>query len=192
MVRLPAKDGGHTAFTDHRISRHPEDKTGEAPSNDDLVAWREPPASLSERNLALALVTTGMEEHDSGQVVRAYRMLNRLESGFSNDPATLTAMGTILLTAKQAGEAERRFQRALALRPGYAPYEVNLANALMDEGKFPAGTRHLERAVELDPLLTQAVLLLRQAYLSQGERAKAETLTDRYRAAMGMSFNKSK
>ena len=46
MRELPAKDGGHTAFTDHRISLPSanDPATGEA---DTLTAWREPEALSS-------------------------------------------------------------------------------------------------------------------------------------------------
>ncbi len=55
MAKLNAKDGGHTVFTDHRISRllAPEREENQAESNE-LVAWRPPPPSLVERNFALA------------------------------------------------------------------------------------------------------------------------------------------
>jgi hypothetical protein len=184
MPQRPAKDGGHTAFTDHRISRRPEVEVDTSLS-DELIAWHEPDARFRERNLALALVTAGMENHKSSQVVRGYRMLNKLEKDFSGDAATLTALGTILLTAKEPAEATRRFKRALELRPDYAPYEVNLAAALLDQGDVKEATRHLERAVQLDPLLQQAVQLLRQAYVAQGRTAQAEDLIRRYRSAMG-------
>ena len=109
----------------------------------------------------------------------------RWKKEFSDDAATLTALGTILLTAKEPAEATRRFQRAIELRADYAPYEVNLAGALLDQGDAKEATRHLERAVQLDPLLQQAVQLLRHAYIAQGRTAQAEDLIRRYRSAMG-------
>ena len=187
MLSLPAKDGGHTAFTDHRISVHSEggSKT-ESSQKEQLIAWRDPDPSLRQRNLALALVTSGMEEKDPGEVIRGFRMLARLEKDLKNDASALTELGTILLTAKQPAEAKIRFQRALNLRLNYAPYEVNLASSLMDEGNVSEGTRHLERAVQLDPLLSQAVQLLSQAYVAQGEHIRASELLKQYRASMGI------
>jgi Flp pilus assembly protein TadD len=188
MASLPAKDGGHTAFTDHRISRRPADglQNPAATTTGALIAWREPDAAVRDRNYALALVTAGMDAGDSAEVIRGYKMLNRMGSEISKDAAALTALGTILLTAKQPAEARTRFERALALRPTYAPYEVNLASALMEEAKLAEGTRHLERAVQLDPLLKQAVVLLRRAYLATNEDDKADALWKKYQAAMGI------
>lgn len=189
MPRRPAKDGGHTSFTDHRITRWAEPESEEkAKIADDLIAWREPDESLRQRNLALALVTAGMENHEPNEVIRGYRMLNRLEKDLSNDVAALTVLGNVLLTGKQPVEAKHRFERALALRPDYAPYEVNFAAALLASGGAAEAQRHLERAVELDPLLLQAVQLLNQVYRSSGQQAKADQLIGKYRAAMGISM----
>lgn len=191
MPRRPAKDGGHTAFTDHRISRRPEAAQATA-NNADLVAWREPAIELRDRNMALALVTAGLENHDSTEVIRGYRMLNRLPEQTQKDPAVLTALGSILLTAKESAEASQRFQKALSLRPGYAPYEVNLAMALLDEHRLPEAIAHLEHALELDPLLQNAVSLLARAYADEGERVKAAQVVAHYDAAMGIKRNASK
>jgi Flp pilus assembly protein TadD len=187
VPRRPAKDGGHTAFTDHRISRHPEVEPQLAASADELPAWREPALTLRDRNLGLALVTSGMENHRPNQVIRGYRMLNRLEQNFLGDAAVQTSLGTILLTAKQPAEAQVRFERALKLRPNYAPYEVNLGACWLERGEVDQAIHHLERAVELDPLLEQAVQMLGEAYRRQGQQAKADLLLSRYRGAMGIA-----
>jgi len=191
MPRRPAKDGGHTAFTDHRISRRPEPEI-ELAANAGLVAWREPDETVRDRNLALALINAGFENHTSEEVIRGFRMLTRMEKNLSGDAAGLTTLGTVLLKGKQPTEAERRFARALALRPNYAPYEVNLAVALIDTGQTQEATQHLERAVRLDPLLQQAVELLSRAYRTQDEAAKADEVLSSYRTAMGITLRNSK
>jgi hypothetical protein len=187
MPKRPAKDGGHTAFTDHRITRRAEPE-GKPAAGADLAAWREPAPDLRDRNLALALVTEGLENHVPDQVIRGYKMLNRMESTFSKDPLALTELGTVLLTAKQPAEAARRFRLALQLRPEFAPYEVNLGDALLEQGNLPGALEHLQRAVQLDPLLPQAVHLLDRVYRMRGDVAKAEELTARYRTAMGITI----
>ena len=191
MPRRPAKDGGHTAFTDHRISRHPE--AGEmAVATSELVAWREPDPSLRQRNLGMALVTLGIQNGSSDQVVRGYKVLNRSEKEFPNDPATLTALGSILLTAKEPAEAQKRFEHALQERPDYAPYEVNLAASMMALGNIAGATLHLQRALDLDPLLIQGVQLLDQLYRQGGQADKSEKLLSDYRHAMGITLNSGK
>jgi len=186
MPRRPAKDGGHTAFTDHRIARRPEVESGQ--DTGELVAWREPDPAVRERNLALALVTAGQENGRSDQVIQGFRTLYRMEGNLSGDATALTSLGTVMLKGKQPAEAARRFARALELRPNYAPYEVNLAVALMAIGNTAEATRHLEHAVQLDPLLEQAVELLSRAYRAAGQNSKAEELLARYRTTMGITL----
>jgi hypothetical protein len=188
MPRLPARDGGHTVFTDHRIARNPS--IPPLPETAGLRAWREPPAAFRERNLALALATHGLENGISDEAVRGFKLLSRMEPQLSTDAAALTALGSILLTAKEAKEAEKRFARALALRPEYAPYEVNLANALLESGDRAGAIEHLNHALALDPLLEQAAESLARAYRSQGEAEKAEQVLQNYRTAMGITVRK--
>jgi len=190
MPKRPAKDGGHTAFTDHRITRRMEPE-GEAVRGEQLRAWREAPPEFRERNLAMALVTEGMENGVPDQVIEGYRMLNRMEGSLTEDAPALTELGTVLLTAKQPKEAERRFRLALQRRPNFAPYEVNLGGALLEEGTVEEAVAHLERAVQLDALLPQAIHLLSRAYRVQGQTGKAAAIEARYRAAMGITESSS-
>ena len=115
-----------------------------------------------------------------------------MEPALWNDPAALTVLGNVMLTAKQPAEAVRRFARALALRPGYAPYEVNLAAALLAAGDLSSAQQHAERALQLDSLLAQAVDLLNQVYRVRGENAKRDELLARYQKAMGIAMEKTK
>jgi predicted Zn-dependent protease len=185
MLRRPAKDGGHTAFTDHRISRYPS--PGASAISSEIHAWREPPPEVRERNLALALVTTGFENNSSDQMIRGYKMLNRLDKTAANDPEVQTALGSILLKAKESAAAVTCFTRALSLRQNYAPYEVNLGTALLSDNLTAEAVRHFEKALELDPLLRNGVYLLASAYRSLGENAKADLVISKYRKAMGFS-----
>ena len=186
MPRLPARDGGHTAFTDHRIARDP--KVALLPSADGgLRAWRQPPPEFRNRNLAIALTTHGVENGISSEAVEGFKMLSHMEPQLTNDAAALTALGSILMTAKEPQEAEKRFARALTLRPNYAPYEVNLGNALLGMGDAAGAAQHLEHALALDPLLKQAVDSLAEVYRAQGRFSRATELQDRYRSAMGVT-----
>jgi Tfp pilus assembly protein PilF len=186
MPRLPARDGGHTAFTDHRITRQPrQGSNANAEQPAALAAWREPEPRLRDRNFALALIAVGLQNESSREAVRGYRMLIQNEKDYSSDPAVLTSLGSVLLRAKQPAEALRRFESVLLLRPAYAPYEVNAAAALIAAGRKAESVRHLERALELDPLLQPAVELLRSVYTDLGEGAKAAELVARYKREMG-------
>ena len=188
MPKRGAKDGGHTAFTDHRIARYPAADASLSPPTG-LAAWREPAPEVRDRNLAVALATNGVQNNLPEQAVRGYKMLNRLPPpALWNDAAALTVLGNVLLIAKEPAEAARRFERALVLRPDYAPYEVNLAGALLAQGEAAQALPHAEHAYRLDPLLAQAVQLLDNIYRAQNEPAKADALLNRYRAAMGVTL----
>src|ERR1700751_2148596 len=128
-----------------------------------------------------------MEDQQPGPVIQGFRKLYGMEKQLPGDAPALTALGTVLMKGKQPEEAARRFAEALRLRPGYAPYEVNLAAALLETGKFSEAIAHLEHAVQLDPLLERGVELLSYAYRQRNQSSKAEEVMARYRAAMGIS-----
>jgi hypothetical protein len=152
MPRLAARDGGHTAFTDHRIARRPESPIPTSEPGG-LKAWREPEAPVRDRNLAIALVTVGLQDAHSADVIRGYKMLDQVVTAYPDDPASLTTLGTVLLRAKQPAEALRHFESVIHLKPDYAPYRVNAALALIELGRNNEAEQRLEQAIALDPLL---------------------------------------
>ena len=184
MPRKPATDGGHTIFTDHRIARRPE-LLGEGGEVVNLRPWREPEAAFRQRNLGLALADIATQKKSAAQMVEAFRLLYRIEKTFSNDPAVLGALGSLLFIAQDTQEAESHYRQAVALKPDFAPYQVNLAAALLKEGRKQEAQQYLEKALQLDPLLESGVQILSGLYRESGETEKADTLWVRYRAAMG-------
>ncbi len=186
MLKRNAKDGGHTVFTDHRISRSPEPEPEKTiPENGELVAWREPPAALRARNLALAYVTGGFENGSSSQVLRGYRMLTEMEKEIPSDPSVLTALGKALLAMNEPSQAVERFERVLRVGPDTAVNEQYAGMAWMQAGQTDKAAQHLERALELDPLLLQAAQTLVELYRRQGNMEKISALADRMRRALG-------
>jgi tetratricopeptide (TPR) repeat protein len=188
MPKLPAYDGGHTAFTNHDISRNPN-ASPSASLTQSLQTWREAPAAFRDRNLALALVTAGEQNGSSADVIRGYRMLNRAEKDFPEDPVVLTSLGSILMQGKQPAEALKRFTKASLLKPDYAPYYVNAATAFLALKQPDEAAAQLKKALELDPLLEQAVLLLSEIDQQQGRGDEAKKLRAQYAQAMGISVH---
>ncbi len=183
MPRRDAKDGGHTAFTDHRIQRRPENQQT-LPEVTDIAAWREPALDLQKRNLAIAYVNVGAERRSPPFVVRGYRMLTEVQEQFSGDSAVFTAMGTALLLGKQSKEAELAFERALQLDPNSATEETNAASAYLQAGDIDGAVAHLQRAVTIDPLHLPADMPLIDLYKRQGNAAKAGELADKVSAVI--------
>ena len=183
MPKLEAKDGGHTAFTDHKIQRRRE-LAPEPPQDVDIAAWREPAAALRERNLGIALIEVGMDRHSAKSIVQGYRLLTAVQKQFSGDSALYTWMGNALLLGKQFSEAQQAFELALQLDPGSATKETDLGQAYAAAGDLNTAALHLEGALKMDPLDLPAADTLLDIYNKQGNAAKAEALSERLRQAM--------
>jgi hypothetical protein len=204
MPRRPAQDGGHSVFTDHRIARRPQPQSpwqgGRAPPaqrpalerenqpEGDLVAWRRPGPAFEQRNLALALANAGMERRSPAEIVRGYRLLTEVQKSFPDDIDVLNGLGMALLLGKEPREALRAFERVLELTPGNPISEQNVGMAWNAAGQPDKAAAHLERCLDLDPLLLPAAATLMNVYRQQGDAAKESALADRIRQAMSMKF----
>jgi photosynthetic reaction center cytochrome c subunit len=184
MPRREAKDGGHTAFTDHRIQRRPQPQQPDLPADTDIAAWREPAPDLQKRNLGIAYVNVGAERRSPPFLIRGYRMLTEVQNQFSTDSEVFTSLGTALLLAKQSSEAEFAFERALQLDPDSATGETNAASAYLEGEDLDRAITHLERAVALDPLHLAADAPLIDLYKRRGDLAKAAELSEKLGAAL--------
>jgi hypothetical protein len=183
MTRRQAQDGGHTVFTDHRITRRPEpDAAG--PQPEDLIAWREPEPSVRARNLALAYIKAGVSGRSPVQLARGYRMLTDVQRAAPDDVAVLQGLGRALLLGKEPAEALRAFERVLQLVPNNAMAEEDAGTACLEAGQVEKAAAHLERAMELDPLLLSAATALQEVYRKQGDNQKAAALASQMERAM--------
>jgi tetratricopeptide (TPR) repeat protein len=91
--------------------------------------------------------------------VRDANALYRAASATGSDPAIDTAWGTLFLKKYNGPEALRSFKQAIQADAEWAPAHVGLARTLMDENP-PQAAAAAERALEIDPLLAEAHLLL--------------------------------
>jgi tetratricopeptide (TPR) repeat protein len=183
MPRRSAFDGGHTAFTDHRIARRPEPQLKEAALTD-LVAWREPDSGLATRNLALAYINAGLQRNAVAWVVRGYRMLTDVQASYPDDPVVLNGFGAALMAGNQPGEARFAYHHLIALDPQNPVNEENAGRADLAAGDLAEATQHLERALQLDPLLLSAAGLLENLYQNQGKHTEMAEIAERVRRAM--------
>jgi predicted CXXCH cytochrome family protein len=183
MTRRQAQDGGHTVFTDHRITRRPvPDEAAAQP--DDLVAWRDPEPALQARNLALAYLNAGVSGRSPTQMVRGYRMLTEVQKAAPGDIGVLKGIGRALLLGKEPLEALRAFERVLQLNPNSATSEEDVGIACLESGQEENAAAHLERALELDPLQLSAATVLQAVYQRQGDTEKAAALGIRIRRTL--------
>jgi hypothetical protein len=159
MPQRPALDGGHTAFTDHRITRVLAPAAASASLRPrKLVAWREPAAEVAVRNLGLANVLVGERDESAPHMDAGFRGLTDVYESRSDDPAVLTSLGLVILRKGGTSEAARLYERAVALDPAYAPYRINAATAWAQAGEWEKAIGHLETAIRMDPSLERAYL----------------------------------
>lgn len=183
MPHRDAKDGGHSAFTDHRIQRRPEAQP-DVPSDSGIVAWREPTADLRVRNLGIAYLDVGLQRRSSPFIVQGYRTLTSVQERFANDSDFFKWIGEALLFAKQTSEAKFAFERALQLDPNSAVAEANAAAPYIQDGNADPAVAHLKRALTLDPLDLASATALIELYRGQGKAEEADELSDKIRVAM--------
>ncbi len=183
MPRRDAKDGGHTAFTDHRIQRRPEGQPG-LPLNAGISAWREPTPELQKRNLGIAYIDVGMQRHSSPFVIEGYRDLTEVQRQFADDPDFFKWIGEALLLGKQTSDAKVAFERALQLDPNSALTEASAASPYILEGDDARAIAHLERAISLDPLFLPAASTLIALYGKEGKATEAAALSAKIKMAM--------
>ena len=183
MPRREAVDGGHTAFTDHRIQRRPEKESPAAPIQA-LRAWREAAAPLRDRNRALAWNYVGIRDSSSAMLSESYRMLLPVEKALPNDPDVLAALGNALLNRNQPSDAARLFERALAVRHADPSLEDDAGEAYRKAGDKASAARHFEKALALDPLLLPDIEALLQIYREAGDGDREAALMRRVQDAM--------
>jgi predicted CXXCH cytochrome family protein len=184
MTRRQAQDGGHTVFTDHRISRRPSTDDAGAPP-EELAAWREPDPALQTRNMALAYVKAGIAARSPAQIVRGYRMLTEVQRAAPDDLDVLRGIGRALLLGKEPAEALKAFTRVLELEPGRSGNEEDVGVACFEAGNVNCAAAHLERALQLDPLRLSAADALQEVYRKQGDSKRAAALANSFEKAIG-------
>jgi hypothetical protein len=183
MTKREAGDGGHSAFTDHRIQRQPQreiagkDSETVAGTVPEIVPWRQPPIEFATRNFGMALTEYGLARRSPKQILSGYRTLTTVQQQFPQDPELYNMLGTALVAGQQYGEAVEAFALAVRFDPASSPKEASLGQAYLAAGQEELGEQHLERAMELDPLNLSAAALLIDAYDKSGKPAKSDQLS---------------
>ncbi len=108
----------------------------------------------------------------------ANSLFRAASSTAGGDPAIDTAWGLLFLAKFDEAEAVRSFQGVLKADPQWAPALAGLARALAD-GNPPAAAAGAVRALEVDPELDSAALLLAQLDLDNARYQAARTRLDR-------------
>jgi tetratricopeptide (TPR) repeat protein len=171
MPKRPAKDGAHTAFTDHRIVRFPESIDQAAVPSEPirLRAWREASGALATRNRGLANLAIGERDQSAELMDTGAKQLILAMKELPPDAVLLTKLGLALLRKGFASDAVDMLAYALKLQPNNAGYHANLGTAYRQAGQTAKAIEELRRAVELDPDLEPAYRELGEIYISQND-----------------------
>jgi tetratricopeptide (TPR) repeat protein len=96
------------------------------------------------------LVQIGKCDADLGRFPDAEAALRRAVA-LSHDAVGFFNLGYVLEQLGRPAEAERQYERALAVNPGLAGAHNNLGTALARQGRFGEATAHLAEVVRLEP-----------------------------------------
>ena len=180
MPSRQAYDSGHSAFTDHRISRRPEQPAGAADLWK-LKAWREPEGALAQRNLGLAYATLAERNHSKLQADESFQNLVKAMREFPEDDAAIPhALGRIFLAREKTELAVELFEHVVKVEPNNALWLQGLADGLHAHGRVQDAIATLERAIELDPLMESSYRVLATIHATAGKRDLAARTWERY------------
>ncbi len=128
------------------------------------------PATAPVDEAAQALVQLRQGNHAAA--------LDLARSALAKSPRSVTAylvLGELALARNGAPLAEKLFRQALALQPGVAATEVQLARALCAQGRFRPADEALGRVLRTEPHHLPALLALAHLRLAEKQPAAAET-----------------
>jgi tetratricopeptide (TPR) repeat protein len=181
MPKREADDGGHSAFTDHRIQSQPQHEaaTDSPETVPAIVPWRQPQVEFATRNLGMALTEAGLAQRSAKQILSGYRILTTVQQQFPQDSEMYNMFGAALIAGRQYDEAVQAFMLAVRFDPSSSPKEASLGQAYLAAGQEALGEQHLERAMELDPLNLSAAALLIDAYDKSGKPSKSDQLSQK-------------
>ena len=156
--RAPLSDAGlELALLYQRLGRH-----GDATPLLSALYQRSADDAGTLRRAARAAQALADQDAGTGrtrQLVQDANALYRSATRISDDPMVETAWGNLFLWARDAPNAAKSFQTALAADPEWAPAHVGLGRAL-EEDDPPAAAASATKALEIDPRLADAELLL--------------------------------
>ena len=169
MPKRDAVDGGHTAFTDHRIQREAAKVPAKIQAR--LRLWREVgDAALRERNLGLASIQVGERDGVPELINDGYRRLAAVFSRWPRDADVLSGLGMVLFLKDQKKDAVKLLEAAVQARPGDAALHEKLALVRRADANLPGAMASLERSIALDPGRESAYFFLAECQATAAGR----------------------
>jgi tetratricopeptide (TPR) repeat protein len=155
MPKRKASDGGHSAFTDHRIQKRPAPPiTNSSPK---LRAWRGTP---DERALGLAELQVGERDGSEALIQQGYRRLAAGIARWDKDAEVVAALGLVLFWKDQKADAGKLLEAAVKLKPSDAMLHEKLGLIQRALGDLESARQNFSAAISLDPSSERAYFLL--------------------------------
>jgi tetratricopeptide (TPR) repeat protein len=105
-----------------------------------------------------------------------------------DDPAIQAGWGELWLQTHNNAEAVKSFADALEIDDHFAPAQLGMAQALIDDNA-PAAMKLVNEVISADPTSVPAFLLLAQLELDRSDRAAAKAAIDKARAINPVSLD---
>jgi tetratricopeptide (TPR) repeat protein len=104
----------------------------------------------------MSLIRTAVEHHQAGRLAEAEAIYRQILAENPNDFDATHLLGVIAQESERPDAAIELIEKAIRMKPDYAPAHTNLGNALKSAGRLEDAIKAYTRAVELDPTLAQA------------------------------------
>lgn len=180
MPARPANNIAHLAMTDHRI-RRPGVASSHVTESPAVIAWREPPPQVRQRDLALAMLQISSKENLPSMMKDSVRMLESLPEDQQNrDSDVLSSLEVAFLETAPPARAVALSRWAVESAPESATFAMNYGLALKRAGDLKPAERQFLRAIEVDASLMQAYAQLAVLYDSEGRQSESIAILDRF------------
>ena len=171
MPRRHSHDSGHSAFTDHRITRLPMPQADPMPPAE-LRPWKPVPGDLRLRNLGIANVLYGQQRGSPEVIQQGIEQLKSVSRAFRRDSAVRDALGTAMVLDGSHRAGLRLLQQSVAEGPAGALQYNALAAAWWAVGNSGNAVSTLGEAIRREPMLESSYHLLAQVHRELGQAAK--------------------
>ena len=175
MPKIDARDGGHSAFTDHWISKFKRNNPAATTDRELVPFWEN---TATSRDFALAYSKVAEEQDIPALRSRAFTLLKDLVDRGERDGEVALQLGVLYDRKGDSTRAGQLYRKALLEHPGLLVAQVNLAAKLAEVGQLRGAIGLWDLALQRNPGLEVPRVNLVKAYLQLGDIQSAEDSLD--------------
>ena len=172
MPKTRARDGGHSAFTDHSMPRTPDRRPHPPSELRELVSFWAGTGADRERGLAYARLA--LREQDRSYAMRAFQLLEKAQAHGAEDPRVSLQLAFLHDRRGDEEKAIELYRRAASLDPSLLTATVNLGGKLALQGRYEEASKLWEDALSRNAGLEAARINLALAHRKLGNEAAAQ------------------